>query len=40
MPVRLAHVAVADAALIELEDLEGIRLGGQIVDRGLGHLSH
>ena len=37
VPVRLAHVAVADAALVELEDLEGIRLGGQIVDRGLDH---
>ena len=37
VPVRLAHVAVADAVLVELEDLEGIRLGGQIVDRGLDH---
>jgi hypothetical protein len=37
VPVRLAHVAVADAALVELEGLEGIRLGGQIVDCWLDH---
>ena len=40
VPVRLQHLAVADAVDAQLDRLQSVRLGGQIVDRGLGHSPH
>jgi len=37
VPVRLAHLAGADAREIERDDLQIVGLGGQGMDRGLPH---
>jgi hypothetical protein len=37
VPVRLADLAVGDPPELERAHLERVRLGGQIIDRGLSH---